>query len=163
MGNLNKFCVIERDVVLGADVVIANFVNLFGCSIGDRTKIGSFVEVQRYVQIGADCSIGKGSFICTGVFIEDKVFIGPETTFTNDKFPRTFDSNGKRRTIEDLGAVDVYRTVVKSGASIGAGSIILPGVNIGKNAIIGAGSIVTKDVQSDCVYAGAPARLIRSL
>jgi acetyltransferase-like isoleucine patch superfamily enzyme len=149
---------ITGDVTLGEDVKIYNFVNLYGCTIGHRTKIGAFVEIQKGALIGADCKISSHTFICEGVTIEDRVFVGHQVVFINDRFPRATSQSGQLQTEEDW---TVERTLVKRGASIGSGSVILCNVTIGENAIIGAGSVVTKDVPANAVVVGNPARLLR--
>lgn len=154
-----QFCVIAPDVKLGRDVVIHNFVNLYGCEIGDETRIGSFVEIQKRARVGSRCKISSHSFICEGVSIEDEVFIGHGVTFINDKYPRATTSEGRLQTDDDWQAVP---TVVKRGASIGSGVTILGGVTIGENAIVGAGAVVTKDVAAGMTVVGNPARATQS-
>src|SRR5712672_2739012 len=134
---------IAPDVKLGRDVRIFGFVNLYGCEIGDETKIGSFVEIQKNARIGARCKISSHTFICEGVTIEDNVFIGHGVTFINDKYPRATAAGGRLQTEADW---KVERTVIKKGASIGSGATILSNISIGENAIVGAGSVVTEDV-----------------
>src|SRR5690606_9327928 len=134
-----KYCIISEDVKLGSDVKIFSFVNLYGCSIGDRTKIGTFVEVQKGVVIGADCKISSHTFICEGVTIEDRVFVGHNVTFINDKTPRATNPDGTMQSAEDWLCEP---TRIEEGASIGSSVTILCGVTIGKNAIIGAGAVV---------------------
>jgi UDP-2-acetamido-3-amino-2,3-dideoxy-glucuronate N-acetyltransferase len=143
------------DVVFGENVVVHSFTNLYGCSIGDSTRIGTFVEVQRGARIGAQCKIQSHTFICDGVTIEDEVFVGHGVVFINDKRPRATGSNGKLRTESDW---ELLPTVVERGASIGSGAVILCGVRIGAGAIIGAGAVVTKDVEPGTTVAGIPAR-----
>src|SRR5690349_24024221 len=138
-----KFCVIAPDVKLGRDVTIYNFVNLYGCQIGDGTRIGTFVEIQKNARVGRRCKISSHSFICEAVEIEDEVFIGHGVTFINDKVPRATTAVGRLQTDDDWKPVP---TVVKRGASIGSGATILCGVTIGERAIVGAGAVVTKDV-----------------
>jgi UDP-2-acetamido-3-amino-2,3-dideoxy-glucuronate N-acetyltransferase len=150
-----QFCVIAPDVKLGRDVVIYNFVNLYGCEIGDGTKIGSFVEVQKNASIGRNCKISSHSFICEGVTIEDEVFIGHGVTFINDKFPRATNDAGQLQTDTDWKPVP---TTVKRGASVGSGATILSGITIGERATVGAGSVVTKDVPDRATVVGNPAR-----
>ncbi len=152
-----QFCVIASDVKLGRDVVIHNFVNLYGCEIGDETRIGSFVEIQKRARVGSRCKISSHSFICEGVSIEDEVFIGHGVVFINDKYPHATTSEGRLQTDDDWKAVP---TVVKRGASIGSGVTILCGVTIGENAIIGAGAVVTKDVEAGTIVAGNPAKVL---
>ena len=151
---------IASDVKLGENVKLSKFINLYGCEIGDRTKIGAFVEVQKNAKIGKNCKISSHTFICEGVTIEDDVFIGHSVTFINDSYPRATTGVGQLQTEADW---TVERTVVKRGASIGSGATILSKVTIGENAIVGAGSMVTKDVPSNTVVAGNPARVLRSL
>jgi UDP-2-acetamido-3-amino-2,3-dideoxy-glucuronate N-acetyltransferase len=153
-----QFCVIAPDVKLGRDVVIQHFVNLYGCEIGDGTKIGSFVEIQKNAQVGRNCKVSSHSFICEAVEIEDEVFIGHGVTFINDKVPRATTAEGHLQTDDDWQPVP---TRVKRGASIGSGATILCGVVIGERAIVGAGAVVTKDVAAGTTVAGNPARLIR--
>jgi UDP-2-acetamido-3-amino-2,3-dideoxy-glucuronate N-acetyltransferase len=152
-----QFCVIAPDVKLGRDVVIHNFVNLYGCEIGDETRIGSFVEIQKRARVGSRCKISSHSFICEGVSIEDEVFIGHGVVFINDKYPHATTSEGRLQTDDDWKAIP---TVVKRGASIGSGVTILSGVTIGENAIVGAGAVVTKDVDAGTIVAGNPARVL---
>jgi acetyltransferase-like isoleucine patch superfamily enzyme len=149
---------IADDVRLGKDVKLANFINLYGCSIGDNTKIGTFVEVQKNATIGSNCKIQSHTFICEGVNIEDGVFIGHSVTFINDKYPRATAEGGALQTEADW---EVVPTVVKKGASIGSGSTILCNVTIGERAIVGAGSVVTRDVPPGAIVAGNPAKFIR--
>jgi acetyltransferase-like isoleucine patch superfamily enzyme len=153
-----RFQSIAENVVLGNNVKLAGFINLYGCSIGDNTKIGTFVEVQKNATIGKNCKIQSHSFICEGVTIEDDVFIGHSVTFINDKYPRATNAAGALQTENDW---RVEPTVVKKGASIGSGATILCNVTIGENAIIGAGSVVTKDVRANAVVAGNPAKIIK--
>lgn len=153
-----KFCRIAPDVVLGNNVSIHAFVNLYGCSIGDNTKIGAFVEIQKGVAIGANCKISSHTFICEGVVVKDGVFIGHGVIFINDKFPRAANPAGKLQTEADW---KVVRTIVEAGASIGSGSTLLCGIVIGAKAIIGAGSVVTKSVPAKEIWAGNPAKFIR--
>ena len=149
---------ISDDVKLGKDVKIFNFVNLYGCEIGDHTKIGTFVEIQRGVKIGAKCKISSHTFVCEGVTIEDEVFIGHNVTFTNDRYPRATTKDGKPQTSDDW---TCELTLVKKGASIGSSATILCGVTIGERAIVGMGSVVTKDVPPDTIVAGVPAKVLR--
>jgi UDP-2-acetamido-3-amino-2,3-dideoxy-glucuronate N-acetyltransferase len=155
-----EYCRIAPDVVLGKDVKIHAFVNLYGCSIGDDTRIGVFVEIQKNARIGKNCKISSHTFICEGVIIEDSVFIGHNVTFINDKYPRSTNNNGELQTEEDW---KVEPTIVKKGASIGSGATILGNVTIGENAIVGAGSVVTKDVPPNTIVAGNPARIFRTI
>ncbi|MCO4782545.1 MAG: N-acetyltransferase [Candidatus Cloacimonetes bacterium] len=145
-----------KDVICGKNVQIYDFTNLYGCHIGDDTKIGTFVEVQRGAVIGARCKISSHSFICEGVTIEDEVFIGHGVMFTNDKHPQSCNSKGLLAGVEDW---TMMKTLVKRGASIGSGSTILPGLTIGENSVIGAGSVVTKDVLNNTVVFGNPAKV----
>ncbi len=147
-----------NNVKLGKDVKIYDFVNLYGCEIGDNTKIGTFVEIQKGVSIGKNCKISSHSFICEGVEIGDAVFIGHNVCFTNDKVPRATNETGELQTGTDWKLV---RTVVKNGASIGTGAVILCGITIGERAIVGAGSVVTKDVEPDTVVVGNPAKYLK--
>lgn len=151
---------IAPDVKLGKNVKLAKFINLYGCEIGDETKIGTFVEVQKNARIGRRCKISSHSFICEGVTIEDCVFIGHGVTFINDSYPRAANSDGTLQIERDW---KVEYTLVKKGASIGSGSTILANVTIGENAIVGAGSVVTKDVPANTIVAGNPARVLRSV
>jgi UDP-2-acetamido-3-amino-2,3-dideoxy-glucuronate N-acetyltransferase len=153
-----RFCCISDDVRLGRDVAIYNFVNLYGCEIGDGTKIGSFVEIQKGVRIGRNCKISSHTFICEGVSVEDEVFIGHGVNFINDKYPRATTLEGQLQTEADW---KVEPTVVRRGASIGTGAVILGGLVISERAIIGAGAVVTKDVPARAVVAGNPARLLK--
>jgi UDP-2-acetamido-3-amino-2,3-dideoxy-glucuronate N-acetyltransferase len=153
-----QFCVIAPDVKLGQDVVIHNFVNLYGCEIGDGTKIGSFVEVQKGASIGRNCKISSHTFICEGVQIEDEVFVGHGVTFINDKYPRAVSESGALQTDADWSVVP---TIVKRGASIGSGATILCGVTIGERAIIGAGAVVTADALPGVIVGGNPARVLK--
>jgi UDP-2-acetamido-3-amino-2,3-dideoxy-glucuronate N-acetyltransferase len=152
-----QFCVIAPDVKLGRDVVIYNFVNLYGCEIGDETKIGSFVEIQKNARVGSNCKISSHSFICEGVTIEDEVFIGHGVTFINDKFPRATNEAGELQTEADWKPAP---TTVKRGATIGSGATILCGITIGERATVGAGAVVTKDVPDGATVAGNPARTL---
>jgi len=149
-----EYCRIAPDVKLGENVKIFAFVNLYGCSIGDNTKIGTFVEIQKGAAIGRNCKISSHTFICEGVTVEDEVFIGHGVTFINDLYPRATTAGGGLQTEDDW---KVIPTVVKQGASIGSGATILAGVTIGEQAIVGAGSVVTKDVPPRTVVAGNPA------
>lgn len=155
-----KYCIIAPDVKLGKNVKIFSFVNLYGCEIGDKTKIGAFVEIQKNAVIGQNCKISSHSFICEGVHIEDDVFIGHNVTFINDLYPRATTLEGKPQSEEDW---EVVPTFVKRGASIGSSATILAGVTIGENAIVGAGAVVTKNVPSFTIVAGNPARVLRKI
>ncbi len=146
---------IASDVKLGKDVIVHDFVNLYGCEIGDGSKIGTFVEIQKKAKIGKNCKISSHSFICEGVTIEDNVFIGHHVVFINDKYPRATNHEQKLQTEKDW---KVEPTLIRKGASIGSGAIILCGLTIGENAIIGAGSVVTKNVQPNAQVAGNPAK-----
>jgi UDP-2-acetamido-3-amino-2,3-dideoxy-glucuronate N-acetyltransferase len=151
---------IAPDVKLGRNVRIFRFVNLYGCEIGDDVKIGTFVEIQKGARIGDRCKISSHTFICEGVTIEPEVFIGHSVTFINDRYPRATASGGQLQTEADW---TCQQTVVKKGASIGSGATILGGVTIGEKAIIGAGSVVTKDVPANAIVAGNPARVLRTV
>jgi acetyltransferase-like isoleucine patch superfamily enzyme len=157
---MSTYLSIAPDVRLGEGVKLAKFINLYGCEIGDETKIGTFVEVQKNATIGKRCKISSHTFVCEGVTIEDNVFIGHSVTFINDMYPRATTVEGGLQTEADW---KVDRTVVKKGASIGSGSTILANVTIGENAIVGAGSVVTKDVPANAIVAGNPAKLLRKL
>jgi len=148
---------IAPDVKLGKNVRIFGFTNLYGCEVGDDTKIGTFVEVQKGSKIGARCKVSSHTFICEGVTIEDEVFIGHNVVFTNDLFPRAT-TGGKLQTDADWHCVP---TLVKKGASIGSGAVLLCGITVGENALVGAGSVVTKDVPANAIVAGNPARLMK--
>jgi len=150
-----QFCVIAPDVKLGRDVIIYNFVNLYGCEIGDGSRIGSFVEIQKGARVGRNCKISSHTFICEGVTIEDEVFIGHGVIFINDKYPRATNANGALQTDADWEAIP---TTVKRGASIGSGATILCGLTIGERATVGAGALVTKDVDDGETVAGNPGR-----
>ena len=152
-----KFQRIASNVKLGKNVKIYDFVNLYGCEIGDNTKIGTFVEIQKGARIGASCKISTHTFICEGVTIEDRVFVGHHVVFINDKFPRATNERGDLQTEADW---TVQRTVIKQGASIGSGSVVLCNVVVGENAIVGAGSVVTKDVPPNTTVVGNPARVL---
>ena len=143
------------DVEFGEDVTVWSFTNLYGCRIGDRTRIGSFVEVQRGASIGAACKISSHSFICDGVEIADEVFVGHGVLFVNDRFPRATTEEGSPKTDADW---TILRTVVERGASLGSGAVVLGGIRIGAGALVGAGAVVTRDVAPDSVVAGVPAR-----
>jgi acetyltransferase-like isoleucine patch superfamily enzyme len=151
---------IAPDVKLGKDVRIFAFVNLYGCTIGDNSKVGAFVEIQKNARIGANVKVSSHTFICEGVTIEDDVFIGHNVSFINDKFPRSTAPGGGLQTEADW---TVVPTVVKRGASIGTSVTILCGITIGENAIVGAGSVVTRDVPANCIVAGVPAKVLKSL
>ena len=155
---MSEFCSIAADVKLGEGVKLSKFINLYGCEIGDETKIGAFVEIQKNATVGQRCKISSHTFICEGVKIEDNVFVGHSVTFINDYYPRATVADGGLQTEMDW---KVEQTLVKKGASIGSGSTILSNVVIGENAIIGAGSVVTKDVPADAIVAGNPAKVLR--
>lgn len=157
---MNEFCSIAPDVKLGQAVKLAKFINLYGCQIGDETKIGTFVEIQKNASVGRRCKISSHTFVCEGVTIEDNVFIGHGVTFINDSYPRATTPEGALQTEKDW---KVETTVVKCGASIGSGSTILSKVVIGENAIVGAGSVVTRDVPPNAIVAGNPAKVLRSV
>jgi acetyltransferase-like isoleucine patch superfamily enzyme len=154
---MNSHLCIAPDVKLGRNVKLSQFINLYGCEVGDETKIGAFVEVQKNATIGKRCKISSHTFVCEGVSIEDNVFIGHGVMFINDSYPRAT-TEGKLQTEAEW---KVERTVVRKGASIGSGATILSNISIGENAIVGAGSVVTKDVPANAIVAGNPARLLR--
>jgi acetyltransferase-like isoleucine patch superfamily enzyme len=156
----NSYICLASDVKLGRDVKLSKFINLYGCAIGDETKIGAFVEVQKNAKIGRRCKISSHTFVCEGVTIEDNVFIGHGVTFINDSYPRATSAGGKLQTEADW---KVERTIVRTGASIGSGATILSRLTIGENAIVGAGSTVTKDVPDNAIVAGNPAKILRYL
>ena len=156
----NSFVCIAPDVKLGSGVKLSRFINLYGCDIGDQTKIGAFVEIQKNARVGKHCKISSHTFICEGVTVEDNVFIGHGVTFINDSYPRAVNSDGSLQTEEDW---QVEHTLVKEGASIGSGATILSNIVIGENAIVGAGAVVTKNVAPNTIVAGNPARVLRIL
>lgn len=149
-----------KNVEVGENVKIFNFVNAYGCSIGDNSKVGSFVEIQKGATVGKNCKVSSHSFICEGVHIGDNVFIGHNVTFINDKFPRAANADGSLQTEADWECIE---TIVEQGASIGSSATILCGITIGKNAIVGAGSVVTKNVPENTIVAGNPAKIIKTI
>jgi len=155
-----KFQAIAPDVRLGKDVRIFDFVNLYGCEIGDETRIGAFVEIQRGAKVGRRVKVSSHTFICEGVELEDHVFVGHGVIFTNDLYPRAVTPAGELQTDRDW---KVVPTIVRRGASIGSGSTILCGIEIGEDAIVGAGSVVTHDVPAGTIVAGNPARVLRKI
>jgi acetyltransferase-like isoleucine patch superfamily enzyme len=155
---METYLCIAPDVKLGRDVKLSKFINLYGCEIGDESKIGAFVEIQKNASIGKRCKISSHTFICEGVTIEDNVFIGHGVMFINDSYPRATAAGGNLQTEADW---KVERTVIKEGASVGSGAIILSRVTVGENAIVGAGSVVTKDVPPNSIVAGNPAKVLR--
>ena len=157
---MNDYQAVAADVRLGRHVRLGRFINLYGCEIGDETRIGAFVEIQKNATVGRRCKISSHSFICEGVTIEDHVFVGHGVTFINDSYPRATTADGDLQTESDW---KVERTLVRHGASIGSGATILSNVVIGEYAIVGAGSVVTRDVPSHGIVAGNPARLIRCI
>ena len=156
---MSEYQCIPPSVKLGKDVKLSSFINLYGCTIGDNVKIGAFVEIQKNAFIGNNCKISSHTFVCEGVTIEDNVFIGHNVAFINDTYPRAT-TDGQLQTEADW---TVEKTLVKKGASIGSGSTILSKVTIGENAIVGAGSVVTKDVAPNTIVAGNPARILRKV
>lgn len=155
---MNEYVCVAPSVKLGKDVKLSKFINLYGCEIGDETKIGAFVEIQKNARVGRCCKISSHSFICEGVHIEDDVFIGHSVTFINDTYPRATVAGGGLQTESDW---KVEKTKVCRGASIGSGSTILSNITVGENAIVGAGSVVTKDVPANAIVAGNPAKFLR--
>ncbi len=155
-----QYISIADDVHLGKDIKLSKFINLYGCSIDDNSKIGPFVEIQKNATIGRNCKIQSHTFICEGVTIEDDVFVGHGVIFINDKYPRSINPDGQLQTEEDWAVVP---TLVKRGASIGSGATVLCNITIGEDAVVGAGSVVTKDIPANSVVAGNPAKIIRSL
>ncbi len=154
-----QFCIIADDVRLGRDVKIYNFVNLYGCEIGDETRIGTFVEIQKGARVGRRCKISSHTFICEGVHVEDEVFVGHGVMFINDRRPRATNPDGTTQTEADW---SLEQTTVRRGASIGTGAVILGGVEIGERAMVGAGAMVTKSVPAGATVAGNPARILRN-
>jgi acetyltransferase-like isoleucine patch superfamily enzyme len=157
---MSEYVCISSDVKLGREVRLSRFINLYGCEVGDQTKIGAFVEIQKNAIVGRNCKISSHTFICEGVTIEDNVFIGHGVTFINDSYPRATALDGQLQTEKDW---RLEMTVVKRGASIGSGATILSNVTIGENAIVGAGSVVTCDVPPNAIVAGNPARVLRTI
>jgi UDP-2-acetamido-3-amino-2,3-dideoxy-glucuronate N-acetyltransferase len=155
---MNEYACIAPDVKLGQGVKLSKFINLYGCEIGENTKIGAFVEIQKNATIGKNCKISSHTFVCEGVTIEDDAFVGHNVAFINDTYPRATAAEGQLKTEADW---KVERTLVKKGASIGSGSTILANIVIGEKAIVGAGSVVTKDVPANAIVAGNPARILR--
>lgn len=155
---MNQHQCVAPDVRLGKDVKLSPFVNLYGCEVGDNTKIGAFVEIQKNAKVGRNCKISSHTFVCEGVSLEDNVFVGHGVVFINDRFPRATTAQGELQTERDW---KVERTLVKKGASIGSGSTILANLVIGENAMVGAGSVVTRDVPDNAVVAGNPAKVLR--
>jgi acetyltransferase-like isoleucine patch superfamily enzyme len=155
---MNDFVCIAPDVKLGKNVKLSKFINLYGCTVGDDTKIGAFVEIQKNANVGNNCKISSHTFICEGVTIEDAVFIGHSVTFINDSYPRATTGEGHLQTEADW---KVEKTLVKKGATIGSGSTVLANLTIGEGAIVGAGSVVTKDVPAQAIVAGNPAKILR--
>jgi acetyltransferase-like isoleucine patch superfamily enzyme len=156
----NEYACVAASVKLGKDVKLGKFINLYGCEIGDESKIGAFVEIQKNASVGRRCKISSHTFICEGVTIEDQVFVGHNVAFVNDSFPRATSATGDLQTAEDW---VVEKTLVKKGASIGSGATILANVTIGERAIVGAGSVVTRDVPPDVIVVGNPARILRRI
>jgi acetyltransferase-like isoleucine patch superfamily enzyme len=155
---MSDYLCIADDVKLGQNVKLAKFINLYGCEVGDNTKIGAFVEVQKNARIGRNCKISSHTFVCEGVTIEDNVFIGHGVTFINDTYPRATAGGGALQTEQDW---KVSPTLIKSGASIGSGATILANLTVGENAMVGAGSVVTRSVPANTIVAGNPARVLR--
>ncbi len=156
----NPYVCVAPDVKLGRDVKLSKFINLYGCEVGDESKIGAFVEIQKNASVGKRCKISSHTFICEGVIIQDNVFIGHGVMFINDSYPRATTDNGELQTEAHW---EVERTVVEKGASIGSGATILAKTTIGENAIVGAGAVVTKDVPPNTIVAGNPARIFRNI
>jgi acetyltransferase-like isoleucine patch superfamily enzyme len=157
---MDEFLSIAPSVKLGRDVKLSKFINLYGCEIGDETKIGAFVEIQKNASVGKRCKISSHTFICEGVTIEDNVFIGHGVMFINDLYPRSTTTTGGLQTEADW---KVEKTVIKKGASIGSGATILANTCIGENAIVGAGAVVTKDVPANTIVVGNPAKILRQI
>jgi acetyltransferase-like isoleucine patch superfamily enzyme len=157
---VSEFVSVAPTVKLGKDVRLSKFINLYGCEIGDETRIGAFVEIQKNASVGKRCKISSHTFVCEGVEIRDNVFIGHGVTFVNDLYPRATTASGEVQTDADW---KVEKTVISNGASIGSGSTILSNLTVGENAIVGAGSVVTKDVPANAIVAGNPAKVLRYL
>ncbi len=157
---MGEYLCVSDDVKLGKDVKLTKFINLYGCTIGDNSRIGAFVEIQKNAFIGKNCKISSHTFICEGVTIEDNVFIGHNVTFINDLYPRSTTEGGALQTEADWACV---KTVIKKGASVGSSATLLCGITVGENAIVGAGSVVTKDVPPNTIVAGNPARIMKTL
>ena len=158
--NKTKYTCISDDVLLGKNVKLSKFINLYGCCIGENTKIGAFVEIQKNSSVGKNCKISSHTFICEGVTIEDNVFIGHNVTFINDLFPRATTEDGRLQNDKDWICIP---TILKSGASIGSSTTLLCGITVGENTIVGAGSVVTKDVPPNTIVAGNPAHVLRKI
>lgn len=158
--HLPHFGCITPDVKLGKDVVIREFTNLYGCEIGDGSRIGAFVEIQKGVRIGKSCKISSHTFVCEGVTIEDNVFVGHNVTFINDKLPRSINDTGEMQTEKDWVCTP---TLIRQGASIGSSATLLCGITVGENAMVGAGSVVTHDVPPNTIVIGNPARIMRQM
>lgn len=156
--DMSEFLCVSADVKLGKNVQMSKFINLYGCEIGDNTKVGAFVEIQKGARIGSNCKISSHTFVCAGVIIEDDVFVGHNVTFINDLYPRATTSEGILQTETDWVCC---ATLIKRGASIGSSATLLCGITVGENAIVGAGSVVTKDVPPNTVVAGNPARVLK--
>ena len=157
---MNKYLCISEDVELGKNVTLSKFINLYGCCIGDNTKLGAFVEIQKGVVIGKNCKISSHTFICEGVTIQDNVFIGHNVTFINDKYPSATNPDGSLQTEEDW---EIIPTFIEEGASIGSSVTVLSGVTVGSRALIGAGSVITKDIPAGEIWAGNPAKFLRKV
>ena len=157
---MDEFLSIAPSVKLGRDLKLSKFINLYGCEIGDETKIGAFVEIQKNASVGKRCKISSHAFICEGVTIEDNVFIGHGVMFINDSYPRATAAAGSLQTEADW---KVEKTIIKKGASIGSGATILANLSVGENAIVGAGAVVTKDVPANTIVAGNPAKIFRQI
>jgi acetyltransferase-like isoleucine patch superfamily enzyme len=158
--NMSDYLCVADDVKLGKGVKLTRFINLYGCEIGDNSKIGAFVEIQKNARIGSNCKISSHTFICEGVTVEDNVFIGHNVTFINDLYPRATTAGGALQTEADWAC---GTTLIRRGASVGSSATLLCGITVGENAIIGAGSVVTKDVPANTIVAGNPARVIKTI